>query len=134
MRIFADTRISADGFRVLELVTDNADIMANPGAGSVQARHFEGLIIAKDIGTNMAAGLDALYQRNDPVEAVARFRKVLERNPAHYGATLQLAKALDRAGKSDEALAWWKDILQMAEAAHDAETAGTARARLVGAR
>jgi hypothetical protein len=108
--------------------------MASPGAGSVQARHFEGLIVAVDVRTNMVAGLDALYQRNDPVEAVARFRNVLERNPSRYGATLQLAKALDRAGKSDEALVWWKQILEMAEAMHDAETAGTARARLMGER
>ena len=124
--------LGADGFQVMELVPDLVDIMSSPGFGSVQARHFEGLIVAKDAQTNMLAGLDALYPRNDPVEAVARFRRVLERNPAHYGATLQLAKALDRAGKADEALALWKKMLEIAEAAHDAETLRTVRARLAG--
>jgi len=122
--------LGADGFQVLELVIDTEDIMASPGAGSVQARHFEGLMIATDAGSNMGAGLNALYARDDPEEAIARFRKVLALNPDHYGATLQLAKALDRAGKPDTALVWWKKILAMAEAAHDAETMSTARARI----
>jgi hypothetical protein len=55
---------------------------------------------------------------------------VLRQNPAHYGATLQLAKSLDKAGKAAEALPIWKEILEMAEAAHDAETTRVARARL----
>jgi len=78
----------------------------------------------------MQSGLDALYQRNDPVEAAARFRQVLEKNSSHYGATLQLAKALDQAGKSDEALTWWNKMLEMADSAGDAVTARLARARL----
>jgi tetratricopeptide repeat protein len=61
-------------------------------------RHFEELVAATAVQAAMRAGLDALYQRNDPAAAVARFREVLARNPTHYGATLQLAKALDRSG------------------------------------
>jgi len=122
--------LGADGFQVTELVSDPSDIMASPGNGLVLDRHFEALVDAKELQTLMLAGLDALYQRNDPADAVVRFRQVLERNAAHYGATLQLAKALDRAEKPDEAVVEWKKILGMAEAVHDVETARTARARL----
>jgi Flp pilus assembly protein TadD len=78
----------------------------------------------------MKAGLDALYTRKDANAAATVFRKVLERNPTHYGATYQLATALDRAGKPDEARPLWEKVLAMAEATRDTDTAGTARARL----
>ena len=78
----------------------------------------------------MKAGLDALYTRDDPNSAANEFRKVLTMNPTHYGAIFQLAKALDRAGKQDEARAYWEKILPMAEANHDDATAAAARARL----
>jgi tetratricopeptide (TPR) repeat protein len=78
----------------------------------------------------MKAGLDALYQRNDPDQAAARFRQVLERRPAHYAATYQLAVALDRAGAPDEARPYWQQMLSMAESAGDDKTAATARSRL----
>src|SRR5712691_11381051 len=78
----------------------------------------------------MQAGLDALYQRHDPEEAIAQFRKVLEKSPTHYGATFQLATALDAAGKRAEARPLWEKMLQMAEASKDIETADKARARL----
>ena len=55
----------------------------------------------------MLAGLDDLYQRHEPDAAADSFRQVLAINPAHYGATLQLAKALDRAGSPDQALPLW---------------------------
>ena len=44
----------------------------------------------------MKAGLDALYGRKDPAAAIVEFRKVLEMNPSHYGASFQLASALDQ--------------------------------------
>ena len=78
----------------------------------------------------MKAGLDALYTRHDPAAAATLFRKVLERNPTHYGATYQLATALDRAGKAAEARPVWEKVLQMAEGNNDTQTADTARARL----
>jgi tetratricopeptide (TPR) repeat protein len=120
----------ADGFQVLEFVPNYEDIMSSPGAGSVLARHFKVLSAAREIQTLMETGLDDLYQRGDPNGAAACFRQVLARNPEHYGATLQLAKALDRAGKPDEALPVWRKMLGMAEAIGDAETIQTARTRL----
>jgi tetratricopeptide (TPR) repeat protein len=89
---------------------------------------------ASDVQMLMQAGLDALYQRHDPEEAAGRFRAVLARNSTHYGATLQLAKALDQSGKKNEALVLWKKVLEMAEAAHDVDTARTARARVADVR
>jgi tetratricopeptide (TPR) repeat protein len=126
--------LGADGFQVMELVPNYEDIMSSPGAGSVLARHFKALITAKEIQTLMQTGLDALYKQGDPSDAAARFRQVLARNPDHYGATLQLAKALDRAGKPEEALPVWRKMLEMAEAAGDAETIQTVRGRLGDAR
>jgi hypothetical protein len=122
--------LGVDGFQVLELVPNFEDIMASPGAGSVLVRHFKALIAAREIQELMQSGLDALYTRGDAGAAVARFREVLARNPEHYGATLQLAKALDRAGKPQEALVVWRKMLVMAEAIADAETLQTVRARL----
>ena len=78
----------------------------------------------------MQAGLDALYKRHDSAEAVVQFRKVLESNPTHYGATFQLATALDAAGKRAEARPLWEKMLEMAEASKDIDTADKARARL----
>jgi tetratricopeptide (TPR) repeat protein len=78
----------------------------------------------------MKSGLDALYARHDPTAAAAQFRKVLEMNPTHYGATYQLAAALDAAGKGDEARGGWEKMLPMAEAINDKTTADTARAHL----
>lgn len=78
----------------------------------------------------MKAGLDALYGRGDADAAIAEFRKVLTMNPNHYGANLQLAKALDRAGKPAEARPRWEKALKMAEEIKDAETAEMAKKRL----
>jgi tetratricopeptide (TPR) repeat protein len=125
--------LGPDGFQVMELVPSYEDIMSSPGAGSVLPRHFKALIAAKEIQTLMEAGLDALYKQSNPAEAAAQFRQVLARNPEHYGATLQLAKALDRAGKPEEALPIWRKMLAMAEAANDADTLQTVRARLADA-
>ena len=72
----------------------------------------------------------SLYRRNDPAAAIAEFRKVLTLNPRHYGATYQLATALDRAGRPDEARPYWEKMKAMAEEIHDAQTLSTVRARL----
>jgi Tfp pilus assembly protein PilF len=82
------------------------------------------------VETLMRRGLDALYAHQDPAAAAAAFRQVLDRNPAHYGATFQLASALDAAGKGAEARPLWRKMLDMAVAANDTKTADTARARL----
>ena len=78
----------------------------------------------------MRSGLDARYTRRDANAAVTDFRKVLAQNPTHYGATYQLAAALDAAGKKDEARVVWERMLLMAETIKDEGTADTARARL----
>jgi len=85
---------------------------------------------AADDGVAMRAGLEALYARHEPAAAAAAFRGVLAANAAHYGATYQLAVALDQAGKSAEALPLWRKVLEMAEGYHDAPTAERARTRL----
>jgi Flp pilus assembly protein TadD len=78
----------------------------------------------------MQAGLDALYKDNKPHQAITQFRKVLALLPTHYGATYQLAVALDAAGTPDEARQLWAKMREMAEAINDQHTANTARARL----
>jgi tetratricopeptide (TPR) repeat protein len=78
----------------------------------------------------MSLGLDALYEKRDPAAAVEQFRKVLALNPEHYGATFQLATALDQAGKPNEARPVWTKVLAMAEAIKDAKTAELARGRI----
>jgi Tfp pilus assembly protein PilF len=78
----------------------------------------------------MNQGLNLLYAQRNPSAAAEQFRKVLERNPTHYGATFQLAKALDQAGKPDVARPYWEKILIMAEGIKDQTTADAARARL----
>jgi Tfp pilus assembly protein PilF len=97
------------------------------------ARAHLGKVPIETEETIMGAGLDALYQRHDPAVAAAEFQKVLAQNPTHYGATFQLASALDAAGKRTEARPLWKKMLDMAVAANDTATADTARARLMHA-
>jgi Flp pilus assembly protein TadD len=78
----------------------------------------------------MSAGLDALRTQHDPERAAALFREVLAHTPTHYGATYQLAVALDAAGRPGEARPVWEQMLQMAAAAHDEGTVRAARRRL----
>jgi tetratricopeptide (TPR) repeat protein len=82
-----------------------------------------------DEASLMTAGLAAL-QTGKPEEAVGFFRKVLGRNPTHYGATFQLAAALDLAGQPGDARPLWEKVLGMAQGYGDKQTADTARARL----
>jgi Tfp pilus assembly protein PilF len=78
----------------------------------------------------MARGLDLMYTRNDPIAAIEQFQGVLARNKTHYGATYQLAVALDRAGRPAEAKLVWQRVLPMAIQFKDQKTVDTARARL----
>ena len=78
----------------------------------------------------MKEGLDLLYTKNNPAAAAAKFRDVLAGNPSHYGAHYQLAVALDRSGKPDEARPLWQEMLRLAEGVNDQQTAQTARERL----
>ncbi len=78
----------------------------------------------------MALGLDLLYKGGDAPGAATEFRKVLRRNSTHYGATYQLATALDRAGQRAAAKPWWEKTLGMAITYKDEKTAAVARERL----
>jgi cytochrome c-type biogenesis protein CcmH/NrfG len=78
----------------------------------------------------MAEGLDALYAQKNPVKAVARFREVLASDPNHYGATYQLATALEQANDPAAARATWSKMATMAEGNRDEATLAQARARL----
>jgi cytochrome c-type biogenesis protein CcmH/NrfG len=109
--------------RALELDPPNA--RAQEGLARVRAAKGY-----SEEGSFMSAGLRALYEENDPVRAQASFRKVLELNPAHYGATFQLAVALDGSGQGPAARPLWEKVLSMSEVYHDQDTATRARSRL----
>lgn len=79
------------------------------------------------LAESMRLGLAALYEKKDAVLAAKYFREVLAKNPKHYGATFQLATALEKAGKRDEAKPLWTKTLEMAEAIKDTQTAAIAR-------
>jgi Flp pilus assembly protein TadD len=85
---------------------------------------------AAEEASAMQAGLDAMYTNQNPASAVEQFRKVLALNPVHYGATYQLAVALDRSGRPEEAGPLWDTVLQLAVAYEDKPTEKTARERL----
>ena len=82
----------------------------------------------------MILGVDLLRHKNNPAGAADVFRKVLQRNPTHYGATYQLATALDLSGRPAEAKVLWQKMLGMATAIKDTTTARTARERLSAVR
>ena len=78
----------------------------------------------------MAYGLDLAYRQNNPAAGAEQFRKILARNPTHYGATYQLAAALERTGQSAQAKPLWEKVLGMATMYKDTATANTARSHL----
>ena len=82
------------------------------------------------VAAMMTLGVDLLYRQNNPAAAEDEFRKVLQKVPTHYGATYQLATALDKEGKNAEARPVWTKVLGMATMYKDERTAATARARL----
>ena len=69
----------------------------------------------------MADGLRLLDTDHDVEGAIARFRELLSHNPNHYGGTWQLARALDAAGRRDEARPIWEKMLVMVRGAKDAK-------------
>jgi Flp pilus assembly protein TadD len=93
------------------------DLARKYGEGEVvkQAQARLATTDVDEVTTWMEAGLKAMYQDNDPRGAADSFRRVLERNSTHYGATFQLAKALDMLGERDEARRLWANVLAMAE-------------------
>jgi tetratricopeptide (TPR) repeat protein len=77
----------------------------------------------------MQKGLDAL-QRGDAQAAADAFSTVLGKDPEHYGATYQLAVALEKLGRKQEAQQQWRKVAQLAARSGDAATARTASEHL----
>ncbi len=88
--------------------------------------------LAED-GVAMKRGLQALYERNDPSEAIVAFREILARSPAHYGAHYQLGVALDRVGQRDDGAKFWARTAALAKVYGDQPAVEAARARLAAA-
>ncbi len=87
-------------------------------------------IAALKVAPIMTQGLTELYERHQPEEAAKQFRSVLKLMPTHYGATYQLAVALDEAKRPEEARPLWTKALEMARSYRDDPVAVTATARL----
>ncbi|MBI4347805.1 MAG: peptidylprolyl isomerase [Elusimicrobia bacterium] len=77
----------------------------------------------------MKDGIAAFTQKRFG-EAAKKFRKVLDHNSKHYGATFQLAAAYAADGKHEKARPYWERSLELAEAINDAGTIELARQRL----
>ena len=119
-----------DGYAIIELSPDRADIMASSGVGVTLPRHFAQLVANLKAERAMKAGLSAMYERKAFRAAVPLFREVLANRPDHYGATFQLAKALDQSGDSASALPVWKHMLDLARSAGDSATLQSVKSRL----
>jgi hypothetical protein len=116
---------------IITIGSARGEASERPGPGrAADVRTGDGSDSSEVQAALMKEGLDALYARNDAGSAEERFRAVLRLNPTHYGATYQLATALDRLNRRDEATPLWQAVLRMAESYADEETAGTARSRL----
>jgi Flp pilus assembly protein TadD len=83
-----------------------------------------------DEATMMAVALEQLDGKHDANAAIAQLRALLARNPGHYGANWQLARALDAAGRRDEAREAWMKMLELTEAAGDKANEKLVRDRL----
>lgn len=118
---------------VWDMVLKNAEAISDTGSARVARTRLAAPDTASQDGM-MVAGVDLLHRRNNPVAAAEQFRKVLERNPTHYGATYQLAVALDKAGQTAQAIPYWQKVVGMATTYKDEPTLATARQRLGAAR
>ena len=114
----------------LRIIDRSDERLCPEGSEIINKVVFKGVsgVVSED--ALMQGGLEFLYAKHDPNAAADQFRKVLERNPNHYGATFQLARALDRAGKPAEARPIWEKMLKMAEASNDKDTLNTVLRRL----
>jgi hypothetical protein len=122
--------LGEDGYAIIEFIPDRADIMASSGFGETQPRHFAQLVANLKADRAMRAGLAAMYERRDPKTAAVFFREALSNRADHYGATFQLAKALDQSGDSSSALPVWRRMLDLAHAQGDSATAAIAQRRV----
>jgi hypothetical protein len=122
--------LGADGYAVIEYIPDRSNIMASSGFGAAVPAHYAQLVANLRAERAMKAGLAAMYERRDARAAAALFREVLTNRADHYGATFQLAKALDQSGDSTAALPVWRRILDLARTAGDSTTAAIATLRI----
>ena len=109
---------------------DSANHGATASLPSLSIARTNPVPVGKTIRDPMAEGLDALYAQKDPAKAAARFREVLTTDPNHYGATYQLATALEQTGDTAAARATWSKMVPMAETNGDEATLAQARTRL----
>ncbi len=112
----------------LALVPNDADALeyrASCDPGAAAAAKAEG-----DVKSKMSAAVETMYTKKDPAAAVPLFQQILAENPTHFGATFQLAKALDATGRRAEARPIWEKLLPMAEGYKDRETTAVAKKRL----
>ena len=83
----------------------------------------------------MNEGVDLLHNQQVPDRAVPLFQEVLTGWPSHYGASYQLAVALERSGQRQAARNAWSRVLENAQAIGeqaDGQAAREALARLDG--
>lgn len=80
---------------------------------------FEALPSNPATDSIMKKGLSHLHVESNPVSAIAEFEQVLKSNPAHYGASVSLASALQRAGRHSDAVIAWRRVYPAAISAGD---------------
>ncbi|MEX2177252.1 MAG: tetratricopeptide repeat protein, partial [Gemmatimonadaceae bacterium] len=96
-----------------EVVLRNAEAIND----STTARTARSRLASPDTASQsalMTLGTDLLYRQENPTAAAEQFRRVLQRNATHYGATYQLAEALERSGQRAQARPLWQKVLGMA--------------------
>lgn len=123
------------GGRPLEARDEWTDVLRRAEAikDSTTAQTARTRLAAPDTASQpamMVRGLDLMYKQNNPTAAILQFESVLAKNRTHYGATYQMAVALDRAGRAGDAKRVWERVLPMAIQFKDQRTIDTARARL----
>ncbi|MFZ2957958.1 MAG: hypothetical protein WA705_13805 [Candidatus Ozemobacteraceae bacterium] len=78
----------------------------------------------------MERGLKNLRINREPKKAIPVFECLLKLNSKHFGATFQLARSLDAAGRTRDSLPWYKKALDFAKKYGDKITAELAQDRL----
>lgn len=119
----------AEARAVWDTVLKNAEAIRDTSSIRIAQTRLAGPDTASQ-DAMMVLGLDLLRRQNNPTAAAEQFRKVIQRNPNHYGATYQLALALDKSGQAAQARPLWQKVLGMATAYRDTATAQTARQHL----
>ena len=83
-----------------------------------------------ELAVLMSEGVELLYEQRNTEAAVVSFTEVLDRNPAHYGARYQVAKALEANGRLMDALHAWRRFEAMADSISALPQLGQAEGRV----